>query len=611
MGVPTAGKGEKSVSVLRADAPSFLPTLDSGSWGDFVVRHDGHEQQSLGLRAVDDHHCGPSQSGGCAFEASKTSVCCVLSAADSVSADLRADASSILSTCGNVAADCASADLQQDAFSVPCMGSVADILSAGVRSEFGDIERCGVDVGWHSFPASGVGAPPYGAAVAPVSPIFANDTQEQSVLDQPVRPILGSAASSAPTNSAGLAAGTSGGRAIRRVHFAQPGVYYVSHSNDVTAARRLRRKEFRRRKVKPKYLALLTFNTSGKPQLFEAAEELARTEHRDDLRGISQEDELLALCTQESMASGVQRVMMHDRLARLGWKSVSVEATPGPTGGDSCGVVTSVKAGRAPLLPFVGHDFDMSPASAPGRLLGSLLQCNLLPGKELLVLNAYCEYGSPVGGPKNLALLERMGEAIRAHGGPFVACADWNLEPSDIEASGWLAQVGGIIVAPEQPTHKSGKIYDFGVVSQSIAHLVAGAEALMGWDVCAHRPCRLRLLASLPPVLVPRLRKPKQFPREPPSLPCRELHTDGDHLAVLGEVFERCDSISVLDSTYESLALAVEDELCYRFDRVDWCGWADPNYKGRHKFVINSVYYIIFHQLRRDMGLYLLWSGGS
>jgi hypothetical protein len=70
--------------------------------------------------------------------------------------------------------------------------------------------------------------------------------------------------------------------------------------------------------------------------------------------------------------------------------------------------------------------------------------------------------------PLNLSILEQATIAIGRLRGPWILGGDWNIEPSELLATGWLKTVGGLIVASAAPTCHIRK-YDFFVVSSAIS----------------------------------------------------------------------------------------------------------------------------------------------
>ena len=51
-----------------------------------------------------------------------------------------------------------------------------------------------------------------------------------------------------------------------------------------------------------------------------------------------------------------------------------------------------------------------------------------------------------------MAILQAGTQAISKLEGPWILAGDFNLEPEVFEKSGWLDMVGGVVVAPSDPT---------------------------------------------------------------------------------------------------------------------------------------------------------------
>ena len=60
----------------------------------------------------------------------------------------------------------------------------------------------------------------------------------------------------------------------------------------------------------------------------------------------------------------------------------------------------------------------------------------------------------------NLDISETVGFTLKSLTGPWIVGGDWNCTPADLEATGWLKKVGGVIKAPITATC-FGKVYDF------------------------------------------------------------------------------------------------------------------------------------------------------
>ena len=60
----------------------------------------------------------------------------------------------------------------------------------------------------------------------------------------------------------------------------------------------------------------------------------------------------------------------------------------------------------------------------------------------------------------NRELRETMAFTLNSLKGPWILGADWNCTPAELQATGWLQKVGGVVCAPRAATY-NGKVKDF------------------------------------------------------------------------------------------------------------------------------------------------------
>ena len=145
---------------------------------------------------------------------------------------------------------------------------------------------------------------------------------------------------------------------------------------------------------------------------------------------------------------------------------------------------------RCPQLQ--GYQPDLSPPKAPGRLAGGIAHLAAAPG-GILCISAYFEHSAPLFSEINAALVERIGEVVRAWGSLYVIQADWNREPQEVTDSGFQDTINGAVVAPTVYTHSSRRVYDFFIISRGMLEDVVDCRTLADWRCAQHRPVRLRL----------------------------------------------------------------------------------------------------------------------
>ena len=69
---------------------------------------------------------------------------------------------------------------------------------------------------------------------------------------------------------------------------------------------------------------------------------------------------------------------------------------------------------------------------------------------------------------------------------------DWNMAPSKLLDAQWIQQIGGVVVAPSQPTCHVAT-YDYFVVSRGLAPSIVSAFRVQGAGLWPHWPARLLL----------------------------------------------------------------------------------------------------------------------
>ena len=77
--------------------------------------------------------------------------------------------------------------------------------------------------------------------------------------------------------------------------------------------------------------------------------------------------------------------------------------------------------------------------------------------------------------------MSALARAVQAERGEWLVLADWNSGPDDLEAAGWLGEVGGSLVLPRGAAatmvrQDAASLIDFGVVSRGLACLWLACE---------------------------------------------------------------------------------------------------------------------------------------
>jgi hypothetical protein len=200
---------------------------------------------------------------------------------------------------------------------------------------------------------------------------------------------------------------------------------------------------------------------------------------------------------------------------RLGWNPILSRAhrTSLHHGSGGCATVARAGIGIAPAPQGCIHDD-----------LQHRLQVTWIAGVckgGIHILNVYLKDSEGLS-PTNMHILEQAAICLKALKGPWIAGGDWNLEPQELEAAGWLSMVGGVVHAPSQPTCH-GRVYDFFVVHKAISPAVAGVQRLDDGGLYPHFPTRLLVEGGAHWYMVRRLNKrvtvPGHLPAGPPSAP--------------------------------------------------------------------------------------------
>ena len=117
-----------------------------------------------------------------------------------------------------------------------------------------------------------------------------------------------------------------------------------------------------------------------------------------------------------------------------------------------------------------------------------------------------------------MRILQELAIALKALKGPWVVAGDWNLTPEVLRASRWPELVGGVVVATASPTcHQS--TYDYFVVSDSLAHAIAGVQRVDDAGFSPQYPARLLMRGDARRQVVRRLARPSKVPGLLPSGP--------------------------------------------------------------------------------------------
>ena len=196
---------------------------------------------------------------------------------------------------------------------------------------------------------------------------------------------------------------------------------------------------------KPQWCELVSFNSSGKPQLMAALKFLQK--RRED--GVM----VAAAAVQEHHAAGSSLCDLQFQIRKVGWKLNSsaalVEGASRSAGVGVC-VRAHIESGRAQHFPV-----DMSPHGHPGRVAAVFVDGVFKGGLIFISLYLYHTEGFTA---RNLELLTAVGVAIKRWGGAWVIGGDFNMTPDEFRegADEWLDKLGGEFRTPGKATCTGG-----------------------------------------------------------------------------------------------------------------------------------------------------------
>jgi ribonuclease HI len=214
-----------------------------------------------------------------------------------------------------------------------------------------------------------------------------------------------------------------------------------------------------------------------------------------------------AVWLQETHLTKAAGVAASAKLLKQGWQSSFTEAicTPGGkgSGGVAFAAAQSVGMGYCPLVP--------TGTLVRGRI--QAMHLNAIAPGGVLCVNVYMVAGAELS-EENWALWMKLGRLLKIWKGPFVVGGDFQTEPAAVEETGWLHQVDGTIIHPNEGTvTPSGRTIDWWIVSKSFAK---GAKAYVD-DTMPVRPHKAVWLeiGEIEEPTIWAVSGPKRFPDKP------------------------------------------------------------------------------------------------
>ncbi len=344
--------------------------------------------------------------------------------------------------------------------------------------------------------------------------------------------------------------------------------------------RRMRPRGKRRRQQMSFYLA----NTSGKPQLLNALDQLR---HR---RGMT-----VAVMCQEHLTPFRGLADLQHSTRAIGWKFAPSPAARGKGGGPSAGVGVAVPAQHGWATAGGADTWDLSPPGSPGRIAAAWVQAGCAGG--VLVISMYL-WDSEGLTPRNMRIVEAAIEAGRAYGGLWIVGGDQNMTPAELSngLDRLLARADAVVRAPEEPTcypsTGAPRVLDFYIVDSRLDAGFRSIEVDTSLGLAPHRVVKLTIDATMIGGLASGVQKPKSFPRDRPIGCARRPIVPDSRVggcqaaagAAAGGAWDDLDfpmSEDGLQEFWNVLVTCAEHELCGMHDLVGPDGSPLAAYVGR------------------------------
>ena len=163
-------------------------------------------------------------------------------------------------------------------------------------------------------------------------------------------------------------------------------------------------------------------------------------------------------CLQETHLAGAEHERKVHELRRSKKVVHSQQAYPTEAGGTSGGVLTLASA-------------HLNVQEGPGWMQdGKGFQISHLRnhGWTLHIVNVYLCSGVGPSGGVNPALLSALATELAGLAGQWVVVGDWNCEPEELSATGFLQMVHGELMVPRHCTTSQGSCLDYVVMSKPL-----------------------------------------------------------------------------------------------------------------------------------------------
>jgi hypothetical protein len=168
---------------------------------------------------------------------------------------------------------------------------------------------------------------------------------------------------------------------------------------------------------------------------------------------------------QELLTSPAQAEWLCNEGKTRGLQIIFAPSNVTPAGGLSAGVLIAVRTSS-----LIVRDPEVSDIVFPGRVVAGVVAIRSLD--PVLAVCAYFKDGIGFKGV-NLKIAAAISKRLRLRPMPWIIAGDFNIAPQELELSGWLRAIDGVIIwlGPNVPTYVSGdksSCKDFFIVSRGI-----------------------------------------------------------------------------------------------------------------------------------------------
>lgn len=142
---------------------------------------------------------------------------------------------------------------------------------------------------------------------------------------------------------------------------------------------------------------------------------------------------------------------------------------------------------------------------------------------------------------------------------------DFNCEPAELAATGWLELVEGTVQAPEGATCNQRKL-DFFVVSKDLVHAVKGVFVVGDSPSSPHSAVRLVLDSKCRSDTIRELkRQPKITAFQPNGPMPKDYYGDRGEACTVAELVDPVGAMAAAWAwaNYSGIVVAIEDQICY------------------------------------------------